>query len=577
MNKTPQYDSKVKEILDNLKPGQRTCELTGKIWDMTEEEIGWYKKFNVPPSKLHPHTRMRLLHGFSSGIELWWKKHAKTGKPILSFVHPDNPYQVITDKEWMSAEFLHDKPELQTNQPFFDQMWQLALSVPVSALRDDGSSKNTIGVDYIKSEDSYMVFSLPEARRCFYTVLSLYSQDSLDCANAHNCQNCFRCNRTNKCYNCKFAFESRDCINCSFLFDCRNCEDCFGATNQRNKKYLWFNEQLSKEEYERRLAEVDLSCYSTLQKHEQDFQDLMKQAVWPENFDIGCTDCTGEYVEESTRCQKGFWVRGSKDVFNSWMMEDFEDAAYSSWAGWGSLIYNSCDVCFGSWLRFCFRTWQCQNVEYCMDCHDCEYCFGCVGLRKKRYCIYNVQYSENEYWSKLDELKCAMLDSGEYGDFFTAKFSQNGLEYSMADAFWGFTDTELEALDAPRFDPLRGGVVLVDEQEAQTETSTDKIPDSISDPSVADYIGKPLLDAELKRNFSITEPELAFYKKNNLPLPRQHFLQRLKNLMRQANSPLPEQVECASCQKGITTYKNSQYLERNVYCHDCYLKFLETR
>ena len=40
MSKTPNYDAKVKTILDTLEPGERTCELTGEKWEMTEEEIG---------------------------------------------------------------------------------------------------------------------------------------------------------------------------------------------------------------------------------------------------------------------------------------------------------------------------------------------------------------------------------------------------------------------------------------------------------------------------------------------------------------------------------------------------------
>ncbi len=316
MSKTPQFDQKVKEILEATSPGERTCELTGAKWEMTNEEISWYKKFNVPPSKWAPQTRMRLVYGFASGIALWWKSHAKTGKPILSFIHPDSPYQVITDKEWITEEFLRKGPEIDSTKPFMDQFRELAFSVPVGSMRDDGTSLNTVGVDHIKCEDSYLIFSQPENKRCMYTALSLFSDDSVDSTNAHNSQFCYRTNKVSKLFKCRFAFESRDCMNSSFLFDCRNCEFCFGATNKRNKKYLWFNEQLTQEEYEKRLAEVDLSCYSKLQEYEQKFQALVKDAMWPENFNIGAMESTGEYLEESTRCHNSFWVRKSNDLYN---------------------------------------------------------------------------------------------------------------------------------------------------------------------------------------------------------------------------------------------------------------------
>ncbi len=256
-------------------------------------------------------------------------------------------------------------------------------------------------------------------------------------------------------------------------------------------------------------------------------------------------------------------------------MEDMQDSAFSAWSGWSSLTYCTCDTVSGSWLRFCFRCWHCQNMEYCTDCYNCENCFGCVGLQKKKYCILNVQYSEDEYWEKLDEIKCAMLDRGEYGEFFSAEFSQNGLEHSMANVFLGYSEAELKAYDAPRFDPTRGGVVLVDEQGEQSGTPIESVPDCLNEIDTSKFVGKPLYDSEIKRNFSVTEKEFEYYKRESLAFPRQHFLTRLKNLIRTANSPIPEQATCHECKKEIITFKNSTHQERNVLCKPCYLNYLE--
>jgi len=45
-----------------------------------------------------------------------------------------------------------------------------------------------------------------------------------------------------------------------------------------------------------------------------------------------------------------------------------------------------------------------SNISFCIDCTGCQDCFGCAGLRKKQYCIFNVQYSEVEYNAKIKEL-----------------------------------------------------------------------------------------------------------------------------------------------------------------------------
>jgi hypothetical protein len=517
-----------------------------------------------------------LLLGFASGLVLWWKPHAKTSKPILSFVHPDSPFQVLSDKEWIAKDFSYGNSALNINKDFIPQLLELAHSVPVSACRDDGSNKNCFGVDYINSENSYMVFSLCGAKNCFYPALSLYTEDSVDVTNTKNSQFCYRTNRVNKMFRCAFSFECRDCLNSSFLFDCRNCEYCFGATNARNKKYLWFNEQLTETEWKKRRLEIDLSCQSILSEYQEKFKILVSQAVWPENFNVGSPDCNGEYVDESVRCQKCYWLGKSTDLYWCWVAEEQTDSAFSAWLGWGASVYYTCDVVGGGPLRFCFRCWRCVEMEYCLDCYDCEYCFGCVGLRKKRFHIFNVPYSEEEYWKKVNELKLVMLERGEYGEFFPASFSENGLEFSMYDAFFGYSDQDLEIYQAPKYDPKRGAVVGPNGNIANLPSiDVTTIPDCLSQIDESQFVGKPILDPVLGRPFSVVSGEMAFYRSQNFAFPREHFLRRLKSLVRTSNSPEEEKMDCKKCGKKIIVYKNFTFPQRIVYCRECYLKHLE--
>ena len=159
MTNTPNYDAKVKAILDATTPGERVCALTGEKWMMTEEEIGWYRKFNVPPHPWSPFTRMKYLMGFPSGISIWKKPHAETGKEILTFIHPDSPYKIIEDREWFDREFAQEERELDSLRSFFDQFTELAYSIPVGARRDEGSSTNTVGNDVLRTVADALVES----------------------------------------------------------------------------------------------------------------------------------------------------------------------------------------------------------------------------------------------------------------------------------------------------------------------------------------------------------------------------------------------------------------------------------
>ncbi len=68
-----------------------------------------------------------------------------------------------------------------------------------------------------------------------------------------------------------------------------------------------------------------------------------------------------------------------------------------------------CYMCVNGIASYgCTYSVNCQN---CRDCHfsfdlqGCNDCFGCVGLTRKQYCIYNKQYSKEEYFSHLEQLK----------------------------------------------------------------------------------------------------------------------------------------------------------------------------
>lgn len=575
MSNTPIFDSKVKALLDAVEPGEKTCALLGTKWTMTEEEIGWCKKFNVPPSTMAPMTRLRQLAGFAGGISIWWKPHAETAKLILSFVHPDNPFQVIHDREWFGKDFVNGF-FWDANKNFFDQFRGLAHTIPVGSTRDDGSNIETIGIDLVGCEGCYMAFGSGEAKRMYYSYMAgTRSEDCLDLTNSVRCRETFQADWSDELFQCVQAFRSTQCLQSAFIFDCQDCEFCFGATNKRHKKYLWFNEQLSKEEWERRRAEVDLSIYSVWQAHLARFEEMIRQTAWQDVDHTGCTDCQGEYLVKCTRCQESWWAILSTDLFHCWASLHQTTSAFCVWAGWGSDGYQSCDLVSSQNVKFCVRVWRSINVEYSSDCYECQNCFGCFGLRHKSFCIFNNQYGEADYWQKLDEIKCAMLDRGEYGMTFPGDLSQSGFQFSMGKMYFDYSPEEYTAFQAPHFDPARGAVVMPIVTNPEEAIQVGDIPDALDDVDPAVFVGKPIHDAALNRNFSVTPQEFAFYKAHRLPFPREHFLIRLKKLARHSNTPVKMENTCFDCGKPVTTYVNNLFTERHVYCREDYLKFIE--
>ena len=72
------------------------------------------------------------------------------------------------------------------------------------------------------------------------------------------------------------------------------------------------------------------------------------------------------------------------------------------------------ELCYGSIgghklynCHFTIDCGDCHDVYFSRNCFDCSNCFGCVNLRKKNYCIWNVQYTKEEYKEKMVEINMA--------------------------------------------------------------------------------------------------------------------------------------------------------------------------
>ncbi|MFH1404854.1 MAG: hypothetical protein ABIH21_02030 [Patescibacteria group bacterium] len=572
MSKTPNYDKKIKTILDATIPGERVCELTGQKFELTQEHIDWAKELNVPPTQWKPEVRNKYLAGFANGIAMWKNKHAETGKELFSYVHPDSVVPVVTDKEWHEREYIQNEKELDPQEPFFEQFEWLLMKSPIGAMLDEGSNKGCFGVELIESTNCYLTFHALKGLRVYESMNAMNCQDCINVINSYHLTDTAYVNHCLRLHGCIYAFECYESSNSSFIFDCRNCESCFGSTNKRNKKYLWWNEQLSEQEWKKRRAEVDLGSLTQFEKNKNRFYQMMQeQAVWPENFSVRSNDCSGDYLTDCVDLKKGFSEKGTKHCFWTMFGQENEHTYFNMWTGFATNVYSSNGSKNSNRTICCHYCKYCQNMEYSFLCFNCEVCFGCINLKRKKFCIFNKQYSEDGYWQCVDEIKCAMLDRGEYGKFFPAKYSPMGHEYAFGELFEGHTNQELESFGAPRYDTSVGEIVNEDEVSA---IKADELPDNINDVDDK-FIGKPIYDAQAKRLFSFVAPEIDLMKRLHVPPHREHVFSRLRFITQHSNLMTTEQGVCAKCNKEIQLNKNNVFENRKVYCIEDYLKLIE--
>ncbi|HAQ02294.1 TPA: hypothetical protein DEP30_00010 [Candidatus Nomurabacteria bacterium] len=82
-------------------------------------------------------------------------------------------------------------------------------------------------------------------------------------------------------------------------------------------------------------------------------------------------------------------IEKSKEIIDSFNATDSE------------LIYQSINVLKNYSCQYSYWSLNCINCNFILDCNNCQDCFGCVNLQNKRYCIYNEQYSKEEYEEKI--------------------------------------------------------------------------------------------------------------------------------------------------------------------------------
>lgn len=86
------------------------------------------------------------------------------------------------------------------------------------------------------------------------------------------------------------------------------------------------------------------------------------------------------------------------------------------------------------------------NVSYALysdSCNNSTYLFGCVGVRNKQYCIFNKQYTKEEYEKMVAKIIAHMqetpLKTGqacERGEFFHPSLSPFGYNETVAQEYY---------------------------------------------------------------------------------------------------------------------------------------------
>jgi hypothetical protein len=96
-------------------------------------------------------------------------------------------------------------------------------------------------------------------------------------------------------------------------------------------------------------------------------------------------------------------------------------------------LVDKCDLCYECTdsqecyrVRFAQYSKSCSDCMFVYDCVNCTNCIGCISLRNKSNCIFNEQFTKEEYEAKIKELnldtRSGILDLQKRFEEFKLKF-----------------------------------------------------------------------------------------------------------------------------------------------------------
>lgn len=476
---------------------------------------------------------------------------------------PDVPFPVYSVEEW-NSDVWNPKDygkKIDFSRPFFEQYKELLDVIPHATLHVLGASmENTAYANsaaYCK--DSYLVFSSGYVEKSMYGFVLEEVKDTVDNLRVRKSELCYEGIDLENCYNCQYLQDCQGCTDSAFLYQCTSCSNCFGSVNLKNKQYVWFNEQLSKEEYERKVSEVDLGNRQVVQKIRTQFE--AHKRTFPKLAFHGSSNetVTGDYLyncKNALDCYDGFNIEdsrfcnriflGIKDAYDCFDNGDRMSLAYEVTHSFAE-VYNA---------KFSYGLVGCNNVEYSQVIHGGgNDLFGCFGLKNSSHCILNTAYTQHEYANLRTQLIGHMKETGEYGEFFPASLSPFGYNETLANLYLPLSQDQATAEGFAWHD-----------QKREVKPQTSVVPEKITD--VQDTIlQETLTDPDGSFNFKITKQELEFYRSRSIPIPSQSFFSRNRARWQRRNQNRLWSTTCAKCGKKIDTTWDPARGE-TVYCRE---------
>ena len=510
----------------------RSCQNCKQSFELLPEDFTFYERISVPPPTFCPECRLVRRMSWRNERTLFRGKCALTGKDVITCFAPESGITVYDRDTWWGDgwDALTYGRDYDFSKPFFTQFNELLRSIPMPSLFNSRSHQTVYANHTGEVKNAYMVSACWGGENFSYCNKAIRTKDSTDILGSRDCELSYEVIGSVKIYKSAFIQDSEHCSDCWFLYECRGCTNCFGCTNLRNKSYYIFNQPYSKEEYQAKLASMKLDTRAGLEAAQKEFETLKAKALRKYAAIYNCQNVTGDNLSNVANAKDSFDVEDCRDVrFAINAAQKLTDSYDAYGVGENAeLVYESLDTGINSSMfLFDIFVWGGHNVSYGYACHGSQNLFGCIGLHKKQYCIFNKQYSKEEYEALIpkiiEQMKMtpyvdARGRSHGYGEFFPTELSPFAYNETIAQEYF-----PLSAQAAQE----QGYAWREASKRDYTPTITvDTLPDTIE--AVQDSVVSEVIECAHKGScahqcpgaFRVIPQELGLYRRLYLPLPR---------------------------------------------------------
>lgn len=286
------------------------------------------------------------------------------------------------------------------------------------------NSENSDYCPYTSSNrNCYLLYGFGHNEDCFYGYWFSRNQDCCDCSYMFECELCCECVSCDHSYNLNRCQDCIDCRDSTFLYDCIGCHDCFGCVGLRQKTYHFFNEKLSPEAYQTKLAEWKNKPHAEI---EAKWEKLKLKIPRLYSHQKHNEHSVGDYLYDSRNCFACYDTHEAEDcryLYNAHLMKDCQDCCFCG-VQENELNYEVMSGIGIHGCQFCNVCWYSQNLEYCEYVFNSHDCFGCVSLNHAEYCILNHPYPKDEYFRRITQIKEEMQVQGIYGQHLPSIYNE---------------------------------------------------------------------------------------------------------------------------------------------------------